>query len=73
MNDKMAVFLPKKRPVEFLPDPRLLRMQAQSADVALVTIGRTSGEFKDQKLSSDFDLTENEQKYAKLFILKIRN
>lgn len=61
-NDKMAAFMPKIRPAEFVPEAATLDKQAQVADVALITIGRTSGEFADRKLPGDFELTSEEQK-----------
>ncbi|NDV60326.1 glycoside hydrolase family 3 C-terminal domain-containing protein [Bacteroides sp. 519] len=60
-NDKYAMFMPKVRPGEFVPTATELNKQAQSADVALITIGRTSGEFLDRKLTGDFELTNEEQ------------
>ncbi|MDL2212863.1 glycoside hydrolase family 3 C-terminal domain-containing protein [Bacteroides sp. OttesenSCG-928-J23] len=61
-NDKFAAFMPKVRPGEFIPTAIELNKQAQSADVALITIGRTSGEFLDRKPAGDFELTAEEQK-----------
>ncbi|KAA6321553.1 Beta-glucosidase, partial [termite gut metagenome] len=55
-------FLPKKRLTEFIPSAASLKNVATSADVALITIGRTSGEFIDRVLSNDYELSENEQK-----------
>lgn len=61
-NDEMAMFMPKVRPGEFVPSAAELSKQVQNADVALITIGRTSGEFVDRKLAGDFELTGEEQK-----------
>lgn len=47
---------------ENLPDARLLKKQAELADVALITIERTSDELVDRKLRGDFELTANEHK-----------
>jgi len=60
-NDKMAAFMPKSRPDEFIPNATELNKQAINADVALITIGRTSGEFLDRKVPGDFELTKEEQ------------
>lgn len=60
-NDKMAAFMPKSRPGEFIPNTTELNKQATNADVALITIGRTSGEFLDRKIAGDFELTKEEQ------------
>lgn len=60
-NNKYATFMPKNRPGEFVPTVTELNKQAQNADVALITIGRTSGEFLDRKPTDDFELTYEEQ------------
>ncbi|MDH6390423.1 beta-glucosidase [Parabacteroides sp. PFB2-12] len=60
-NNKYATFMPKNRPGEFVPTVTELNKQAQNADVALITIGRTSGEFIDRKPAGDFELTNEEQ------------
>jgi beta-glucosidase len=60
-SNPMAAFLPKLRPVEILPDAELMQAAARDAEVALVAIGRTSGEFADRKVPNDFDLSQAEQ------------
>ena len=60
-GNRFAMFMPKIRPTEFVPDADILAKTAKETDVALITIGRTSGEFQDRKLDNDFNLTETEQ------------
>lgn len=52
-------FKPVSRPDEMRVDPALLRSAVAQNQVALVTIGRSSGEFLDRRLS-DFSLSANE-------------
>lgn len=54
--------LPARRPAELLPDEALLRQAASDADAAVITLGRTSGEFADRPVSGGFTLTGVEQK-----------
>jgi beta-glucosidase len=60
-NNPWAMFMPKIRPVEFVPEAALLKKAAAESSVALLTIGRTSGEFSDRKVPDDFDLSTVEQ------------
>ncbi|MDR2653643.1 MAG: glycoside hydrolase family 3 C-terminal domain-containing protein [Prevotellaceae bacterium] len=64
-SNRFAMFMPKVRPGEFVPDANVLNKTAKETDVALITIGRTSGEFLDRKLDNDFNLSETEQKLIK--------
>jgi len=65
--------LPKQRglldpaPViaEMVPNATLVEQQAQVADVAIVTLGRSAGEGGDRKVTDDFDLTRAEQALLK--------
>ncbi|MDR3286259.1 MAG: glycoside hydrolase family 3 C-terminal domain-containing protein [Prevotellaceae bacterium] len=61
-NNPFAAFMPKIRAGEFVPEADILNKTAKETDVALITIGRTSGEFMDRKLDNDFNLSDNEQK-----------
>ncbi|PZX10573.1 beta-glucosidase [Breznakibacter xylanolyticus] len=57
-----AQFMPKKPIEEIVPSTELLDHAVKVNDIALITIGRSSGEFFDRKVDSDFNLSENEQK-----------
>lgn len=56
-----AAFFNHPRIPEFVPDAAGLAAKAKEADIAFVTIGRSSGEFQDRKIEGDFNLTENER------------
>ena len=58
-DDPMAMFMPKIRAGEFVPSARLLDKMVRTNDVAIITLGRNSGEFFDRKVA-DFTLTEQE-------------
>jgi len=55
-----AMFMPKTRPAEMIPSPSIVKKMAEATDIALLTIGRTSGEFMDRKIADDFDLSDIE-------------
>ena len=54
-------FLPQPLPDEKLFTPDELTKQAKAADVAVITLGRLSGEFLDRK-AADFNLSDSERK-----------
>ena len=56
--------MPDTRPAEMAVSAQVIREQAAKADVALVTLGRTSGEFLD-RMVADFNLTKEEQNMLK--------
>lgn len=58
------VFMPDERPAEMAVSAQVIREQVAKADVALVTLGRTSGEFLD-RMVADFNLTKEEQNMLK--------
>ncbi len=63
-KDKKEWFMPDVRPAEMAVSAQVIREQAAKADVALVTLGRTSGEFLD-RMVADFNLTKEEQDMLK--------
>ncbi|MCF0163654.1 MAG: glycoside hydrolase family 3 C-terminal domain-containing protein [Bacteroidales bacterium] len=63
-NDPLSAFMPAPRPEEMTINAAELMILAASNDAALITLGRTSGEFLD-RLPSDFDLSEKELKLIK--------
>ena len=60
-EDRLAPYLPSVRPVEILIETEQLKQQAATSEIALITIGRNSGEFLDRKVKDDFELTQSEQ------------
>jgi beta-glucosidase len=65
-NNRFAMFMPKVRPGEFIPSSALLNKAVAEADVAFITIGRTSGEFMDRQQSDDFNLSGKEQQLIQM-------
>lgn len=63
-KEKKEWFMPDTRPAEMVVPAQTIREQAAKADVALVTLGRTSGEFLD-RMVADFNLTKEEQDMLK--------
>ena len=60
-EDQLSAFMTKPRATEFVPNSRQLAQAVKSSDVALITIGRNSGEFADRKVEGDFALTAEEK------------
>lgn len=59
-EDRLAQYLPKKRPAELVLPVSDLNNQALKSDMAILTFGRGSGEFVDRS-SSDFTLSSEER------------
>jgi beta-glucosidase len=59
-EDRLAQYLPKKRPAELVLLVSDLNNQALKSDMAILTFGRGSGEFVDRS-SSDFTLSSEER------------
>ena len=60
-NDQLAAFFPVPRPTELVPDKKELAEAVENNDIAIITIGRNSGEFFD-RTSADFVLSPSERK-----------
>jgi len=60
-NNRMAMFLPKVRPAEMILEDAVLKKMASQTDVALLTLGRISGEGADRNIPNDFELSNNER------------
>ncbi|WP_352423025.1 glycoside hydrolase family 3 C-terminal domain-containing protein [Proteiniphilum sp.] len=60
-SNQFAHFMPTPRPVEMALTLEQIEKQAVNTDVALVTLGRMSGEFED-RTTSDFNLSNEELK-----------
>lgn len=58
-DDMMAMFIPKVRAGEFVPSAEMLERTVAANDLAIITLGRNSGEFLDRKIA-DFTLTDEE-------------
>ena len=60
-GNPMAMFMPLARPEEIVPSASSLHANVAAADIAVITLGRMSGEFLD-RTASDFELSANELK-----------
>jgi beta-glucosidase len=57
----LAAFMPQEPIAEMKVSDELVAKIANETDLALITIGRNSGEFGDRKKAGDFDLTDVEK------------
>jgi beta-glucosidase len=62
----VMMFMPTELPAEKIINADEAAELANNNDVAILTIGRTSGEFVDRKLDADFYLTQTEKANLKL-------
>lgn len=60
-----APFMPKPMLKEMEADEKLITQQSNDSELAIITIGRDSGEFVDRKVENDFTLSTAEQKLIK--------
>lgn len=58
-DSPFARFMPLPRPDEMVLTPAVLQQQVEANDVALITLGRLSGEFMD-RTTQDFNLSKEE-------------
>ncbi len=63
--ERQKNWLPALLPSEMPVDKKLLSEQAKSQDVALIAIGRISGEGSDRNIDGDFDLSSAEKELIK--------
>lgn len=62
LKNRLAIYFPKAKIDEKVLEQNELITQAATNDVAIITLGRSSGEFLDRKVNDDFLLSENEHK-----------
>jgi beta-glucosidase len=56
-----SIFDPVPYPDEIMFDPKTLALSAQTSDVAIFVLSRTTGEFRDRAVERDFELTAVER------------
>lgn len=62
LKNRLAIYFPKAKIDEKVLEQNELTAQAATNDVAIITLGRSSGEFIDRKVNNDFLLSEDEHK-----------
>ena len=64
-NERRQSFLPSLLPREMKIENSVLAKEAQAQDIALIVIGRLSGEGSDRNLAGDFELSKDETELIK--------
>lgn len=67
MTKQTSLLAVSHRPEEIIPDAKTLASMAESNDVAIITIGRVSGEGND-RLIENFSLTQSENELIVILI-----
>ena len=69
----LSAMMNSVQPPELVPSEEQLNSISGEADIAIITIGRNSGEGKDRVKKDDFDLSEDEQELIKVVCEKFHS